>query len=85
VADVDFHAHTADLFLNEKIMLFSYISKYSKLMCMHSVKFNYCPKSFRDVFLRINHENLAYELRYPNDFEVPRTRIKFFKQIPVYC
>jgi hypothetical protein len=52
---------------------------------MHSIKFNYCPKSFRDVFVKIYHDNLAYELRYPNDFEVPRARIEFFKRIPIYA
>jgi hypothetical protein len=51
---------------------------------MHAVKFNFCPKSFNDVFTRINVENQAYELRYPNEFELPRARIELFKRIPCY-
>jgi hypothetical protein len=39
------------------------------------MEYEYCPKSFRDMFIRCNPENIVYEFRYPNDFEVPRARI----------
>jgi hypothetical protein len=29
-------------------------------------------------------ENANYDLRYPNDFVVPRARIELFKKIPAY-
>jgi hypothetical protein len=51
---------------------------------MHSVKYSYCPKAFNDMFTPLNHDNLAYEFRYPNDFEVPRARIEIFKKMPCY-
>jgi hypothetical protein len=42
------------------------------------------PKSFLDVFRKLDTENLVYELRYPNEFEVPRARIELFKRIPLF-
>jgi hypothetical protein len=60
------------------------IIEYAKLNFMHSVKYEYCPKSFLDVFRKIDIDNLVYELRYPNEFEVPRARIELFKRIPLY-
>jgi hypothetical protein len=48
------------------------------------VKFNFCPKSFRDVFIRIDPTDIVYDLRYPNKFEVPRARIELFKRIPLF-
>jgi hypothetical protein len=51
---------------------------------MHSVKYFNCPKSFNDMFTPLNHDNLAYKFRYPNDFEVPRARIEIYKKMPCY-
>jgi hypothetical protein len=51
---------------------------------MHSVKFNYCPKSFIDVFVENRAEDRNYDLRNMHDFLVPRARIEHFKRIPIY-
>jgi Reverse transcriptase (RNA-dependent DNA polymerase) len=84
MSGVSYHEHTAPLFYNHKILPLDLIIELSKLIFMHAVKFNFCPKSFLNVFTRINVENLVYELRYPNDFELPRARIELFKRIPLY-
>jgi hypothetical protein len=76
--------HTGPLFLLEKILPFDLIVQQAKLLFMHSVKYNYCPKSYDNVFVPVNHDNYVYDLRYPNDFEVPRARIELFKKIPLY-
>jgi hypothetical protein len=83
ISGVEFSAHTAPLFLSNNILPLSLIIRYAKLMFMHSVKYGFCPKSFNDVFTRINPDNAVYELRYPNEFEVPRSRIELFKRIPL--
>jgi hypothetical protein len=84
ISDVHYHEHTAPLFFECKILPLDLIIEYSKLIFMHAIKFNFCPKSFNNVFTRVYAENLAYELRYPSDFELPRARIEFFKRIPLY-
>jgi hypothetical protein len=65
-------------------MTLDMIIKYSKLKFMHAVKFNYCPKSFIDTFTLIDNDNRHYELRNPQEFEMPRARIESFKKIPIY-
>jgi Reverse transcriptase (RNA-dependent DNA polymerase) len=84
ISDVHYHEHTAPLFYECRIFPLDLIIEYSKLIFMHAIKFNFCPKSFNSVFTRVNVEDLAYELRYPNDYELPRARIEFFKRIPLY-
>jgi hypothetical protein len=51
---------------------------------MHSVKYNYCPKSFNEIFVRYNADDIHYELRHQQEFQVPRARIELFKKIPIY-
>jgi hypothetical protein len=60
------------------------IVKHAKLKFMHSVKYNYCPKSFIGVFNENIVENRNYDLRHLQDYVVPRARIEFFKKIPIY-
>jgi hypothetical protein len=50
----------------------------------HSIKYKYFPHSFNDVFTYNNVEDLVYELRYSNEFIVPRARIELLKKIPLY-
>jgi hypothetical protein len=76
--------HTPPLFLSNHIMTLDMIIKCAKLKLMHSVRYNYCQKSFNDCFVRINAEDLHYELSHQQDFQVPRARIEMFKRIPIY-
>jgi hypothetical protein len=80
----NYFEHTANLFYDAKILPLFYLIKQAKLMFMHAVNYEYCPKSYRDVFTRVNADELAYNLRYPNDFELPRPRIELLKRIPIY-
>jgi hypothetical protein len=76
--------HTPPLFIEQAIMPLDMIIKQAKLKFMHSVKFNYCPKSFINVFVENRAEDHNYDLRNMQDFLVPRARIKHFKRIPIY-
>ena len=51
---------------------------------MHSICYNYAPKSFDGFFLRNNDRNLEYELRNTDEYVVPSARIEFFKRFPLY-
>jgi hypothetical protein len=79
-----YNDHTAPLFYAEGILPLEYVIQKSKLLLMHTIKYGYCPHSFTDVFTLNNVDDLAYDLRYPNDFIVPRARIDLFKRIPMY-
>jgi hypothetical protein len=51
---------------------------------MHSVKYQYCPKSFRTLFTPNPPDEQHYDLRNVNNFDMPRARIEMFKKIPIY-
>jgi hypothetical protein len=80
-----YNDHTVPLFVNEKILPLEYIIIQAKLKFMHSMKFKYGPKSFNEVFVLNNVDDLTYDLRYPNEFDVPFARIELFKRIPLYA
>jgi hypothetical protein len=48
------------------------------------MKYRYGPKSFNDVYILNNLDELAYEFRYPNEYGVPFARIELFKKIPLF-
>jgi Reverse transcriptase (RNA-dependent DNA polymerase) len=75
--------HTAPWFLYHDVLPVELIIKNSALLFMHSIKHRYCPKSFYDVFVQ-NNDDISYELRYTNEYIVPRARIELFKRIPIY-
>jgi Reverse transcriptase (RNA-dependent DNA polymerase) len=83
ISGLGYNDHTAPYFLSNDIMPLELIIKNSTLLFMHSVKYRYCPKSFYDVFV-LNNDDIGYELRYYNEFILPRARIELFKRIPLY-
>jgi hypothetical protein len=84
ISGARFNDHTAPLFFDLNILPFTYLIEQAKLKFMHSVKFEYCPKSYLDVFKKVDVDNLVYDLRYPSEFEVPRVKLELFKRIPLY-
>jgi Reverse transcriptase (RNA-dependent DNA polymerase) len=83
ISNVGYRDHTAPLFIAKDIMPIDIIIKYNRLLFMHSIKHRYCPKSFYDVFT-LSNDDISYELRYTNDFIIPRARIELFKKIPLH-
>ena len=53
-------------------------------MFMHSIKFNYAPESFANVWLLNVNRDHEYQLRNNNDFILPAPRIEFFRKQPFY-
>lgn len=51
---------------------------------MHSIKYDYAPKSFNNIFRLNNDRNVQYELRNTDDFLIPNTRIEHLKKFPLY-
>ena len=80
------NSHTAPLFKDLKILPFEKLSQQSKLLFMHSKRYNYGPKSFENVFVRNNDRNIDYNLRNNDEFSksMVRNRIEFFKRFPLY-
>jgi hypothetical protein len=51
---------------------------------MHSLYYNYAPRSFRNTIRRSEEREQAYNLRNNNTVIVPRFRIEFFKRFPIF-
>jgi hypothetical protein len=51
---------------------------------MHSVFYNYCPKSFFNIFQKREDRNHDYNLLETNSYVVPIARIELFKKFPLY-
>jgi hypothetical protein len=79
-----YNAHTTPLFASHKVLTFEKILKMGKLKFMHSVYYNYAPKSFSSVWTKNNERNLNQNLRDGELFTLPIPRIDFFKKLPIY-
>jgi hypothetical protein len=62
-------------FIQNHVLTLDLIITQAKLIFMHSVKYDYSPKSFINVFVKVDNDNAIHDLRYPNDFVVPRARM----------
>jgi hypothetical protein len=51
---------------------------------MHSVNFNYAPKSFSNIWPKNNERQGSFNLRNENLFSIPAPRIEFFKRMTAY-
>jgi len=79
-----YNAHTQPLFINHKILPLDKILKSGRLTFMHSVYYDYAPKSFMNTWQK-NEERLGdYNLRNDDLYMLPVPRIEFFKRMPIY-
>jgi hypothetical protein len=51
---------------------------------MHSVEYNYTPRTFLNTWRKNNERNTGHALRNEADYVLPFPRIEFFKKIPLY-
>jgi hypothetical protein len=79
-----YNEHTVPLFLSTKILPIYKIIKMSKLMFMHSVFYEYAPRSFNLTWQKNNLRQIDHNLRNLNEFTLPNPRIEQFKRFPIY-
>jgi hypothetical protein len=79
-----YNDHTSPLFIQHKILPFEKILKLSNLKFMHSIVYNYAPKSFNTIWTRNNERQRNHNLRDQNLFSLPVPRIELFKKFPIY-
>jgi len=80
-----YNAHTSPLFLRLGILPFEKLIKQSKLLFMHSINFNYAPKSFNETWIKNGERNGNWNLRNSDLFYIPNPRVDFFKKMPLYA
>ena len=51
---------------------------------MHSVHYDYAPKSFQNIFFLNVNRDINYELRNADAYLVPAARIELFKKFPLF-
>ncbi len=79
-----YNANTTPLFLRHNILPFEKIIKQGKLLFMHSVQFEYCPKSFTNVWSKNSDRQGNIQLRNEHLFDLPNPRIDLFKRLTLY-
>ena len=79
-----YNEHTAPLFFSLGILPYDKIIEQSKLIFMHSVEYNYAPRTFLNTWRKNNERNTGHALRNEADYVLPFPRIEFFKKIPLY-
>ena len=80
------NTHTSELFLESKILPLEKLIKFSKLMFMHSIEYEYGLQNFQSSWIknRERNQNQNPHLRNANDYYLPHPRIEHFKNIPLY-
>jgi hypothetical protein len=77
-------AHTPPLFTALNILPFPELLKLHRCLFMHSVEYNYCLDSFRNIWPKNSNRDLIHNLRNSNDYIVPRANRESFKKFPYY-
>ena len=52
---------------------------------MHSINFNYAPKSFNETWMKNGERNGNWNLRNSDLFYIPNPRVEFFQKMPLYA
>jgi hypothetical protein len=79
-----FTAHTGPIFNELAILSFPKLINYSQLKLMHSIVYNYCPSSLRQLFQRNEQRELSQNLRNADEYTIPHPRIELFKKSLLY-
>jgi hypothetical protein len=78
ITNSHYNKHTAQLFKNLEILPFDKIIEQCKLTFMHSIKYNYAPKTFINTWTTNNARNIDLTLRNDEDYSLPHPRVEFF-------
>ena len=79
-----YNAHTVPLFYENKILPIAKIIKMANLNCMHSVFYEYAPRSFMQTWIKNNERQHDHNLRNDNDYMLPNPRLEQFKIFPIH-
>jgi hypothetical protein len=86
ITSSNYNAHTDILFKNLKILPLNKLFLNAKLLFMHSVIYDYCPRSFHNIWNTNENRNpdLNHNLRNANQLAIPHPRIDLFKKSALY-
>jgi hypothetical protein len=84
ITNSKYHDHTAPLFKALNILSYQKLIHFSKLNFMHSYMYNYCPKSFNNLWPQNNLRQDIPNLRNANLLAIPHPRLELFKRSPLY-
>jgi hypothetical protein len=85
ITESKYNAHTLPLFIQAKILPLDKILKQGRLLFMHSVFYNYAPKSFRNTWTKNTDRHGDRSLRNENNYTLPNPRTETFKRMPIFA
>jgi hypothetical protein len=78
-------AHTGELFINNRILPFDKLTSLNRLLFMHSIAFNYAPKSFANIWQKNDVRDTGYNLHNDDFFILPPALIELFHKTTAYA
>jgi hypothetical protein len=84
ISQQNYNAHTAPLFRELNILPLHSQLQFSKALLMHSIIYNYSPKSFKGIWTTNREQTQIYELQNNDQLTLPHPRIELFKRSPLY-
>jgi len=85
ITNSPYNAHTNPLFSELNILPFNSLIKLAQLSFMHSIAYNYAPKSFERTWQKNIDRDPAYNLRNANDYHLVQPRTELFKKSTFYA
>ena len=73
------------LYYDLKILPYNLLQKPARLHFMHSMEYNYAPKTFRDEWKKNEARNLNYELRNNDHFTIPKINFSTLSNCPYFA
>jgi hypothetical protein len=84
VCNLGYNEHTAASFCDLQILPFDKLVIFHKLLFMHSIRYEYAPRSFINIWKINSERNVNYNLRNFQDFDIKAPHYEGFKKYPIY-
>jgi hypothetical protein len=77
-------AHTGPLFTSTRILPFDKLLTYNCLLFLHSIAYNYSPKTFNNAWQKNAERDTGHDMRNQDFYTLPNVRIEQFRKFPNY-
>jgi hypothetical protein len=79
-----YNEHTNPIFKSLRILPYDKIILQNKLHFMHSIEYDYAPRSFTGTWEKNVNRHLNHDLRNNELYNLPNVRLELFRKIPLY-
>jgi hypothetical protein len=81
---VKYNCNTDNLFVDNGILPFEKLVKYSQSIIVHSIYHKYSPQTLHNEWITNAERNIAYEMRNAEDYYIPRPKNESLKKLSYF-